>query len=233
MSAKAPKGETLKGHIGPGPWDGAKLGDLVFRAIRQATDRERADKVLTEALRRAGTSRVPQSAASFGAFVLGPLHDTLQDQTDEAATERVISILRPIIKTRSELELGPMAEGDEPTVLVVDDDIVVRAQLLSMLGAAGYRAVSAPDSNVALAMSVRCRPDVIISAMGIGRVRGGHLAALLSVAFRDLAPPLVLLRSGDEDTLVPGVIVLDKPVERTTLLQAVDLCLRRSSPKII
>lgn len=232
MSDQGPKSETLKGHMGPGPWDGRQLESLVIQAVRQATDRESASQVVAAALERDQVASVPRSAGAFSAFVLGALHDTLREWHGEAATERVLAILRPILKKRSEFELGPMERGAAPTVLVVDDDIVVRAQLLSMLGAAGYRAVSAPDSNVALAMSVRCRPDVIVSDVGLGRVRGNQLAALLNVAFRQAAPPIVLLNATGREIRVPGIIVLDKPLDRVSLLQAVDLCLRRGAAQI-
>ena len=232
MTDEGPKGETLKGHMGPGPWDGHQLESLVLQAVQQATDRESAKQILAAALERHRAKTVPRSAGALSAFVLGALHDTMLERHGEVATERVLNILRPVIKKRSEFELGPMEAGSAPTVLVVDDDIVVRAQLLSILGAAGYRAVSAPDSNVALAMSVRCRPDVIVSDVGLGRVRENHLAALLGVAFRHQAPPIVLLNATGREIRVPGVIVIDKPINRTVLLQAVDLCIRRASAQI-
>ena len=77
-------------------------------------------------------------------------------------------------------------------MLVVDEDIVTRAQVLAILSASGYEALSAPDGTVALAMSVRCRPDLVIAAVDM-KLRGEHLTALLSVAFHDDAPPIVLL----------------------------------------
>jgi CheY-like chemotaxis protein len=232
MADQGPKGETLKGHMGPGPWDGSQLESLIAQAVGQATDRESAAKALSTALARHGAKTVPRSAGALSAFVLGALHDVLLEGHGEDAAERVLKILRPVIKKRSELELGPMEMGSAPTVLVVDDDIVVRAQLLSILGAAGYRVASAPDSNVALAMSVRCRPDVIVSDLGLGRVRESHLAALLNVAFRHQAPPIVLLNATGREIRVPGVIVIDKPLDRVTLLQAVDLCIRRAAAQI-
>lgn len=231
MAKALPQGETLKGHIGPANFDGEGMKRVVHQAVYQAGTRAKGDEAIAEALRRAGAEVIPLSAAYLTAFVLGPLYDAVCELIAPEAAERVVSILKPVLKKKTELEMGeaPRSEPRIPTVLIVDDDIVVRAQLLSILSGSGYTAVSAPDSNVALAMSVRCRPDLIISALKMGTARGGQLAALLRVAFHEDAPPIIILT--DED--IPcdhshGVCMIAKPIERASLLAAVGPLMRRS-----
>ena len=227
-----PQGETLKGHLGPASFDGDGLAKVVRQAVHQAATPEQAEAALSDALSRAGTERVPLSAGHLTAFVLGPLFEAVVEQINEHAAERVVSILKPVLRKKSELELGSLKpeEKPRPTVLIVDDDIVVRAQLLSILNARGFNAISAPDQNVALAMSVRCRPDLIISDMSMGRVRGNQLAALLRVAFHEAAPPIIILT--EEDPLSGndgGVCMLTKPIDRVTLLNTIEPLMERCS----
>jgi CheY-like chemotaxis protein len=230
---RPPKGETLKGHVAPANYDGEGLTRVVHNAVYQAGTREQGDAAIREALRRAALESIPVAAGNLTAFVLGPLFDAVVQVSGIDSAERVVSILKPVLKRKSELELGevPAAEAQRRTVLVVDEDIVVRAQLLSILNAAGYAAVSAPDANVALAMSVRCRPDLVISDMGLGRARDGQLAALLRVAFHADAPPIIILTHGEAPPhSTNGVCMLTKPIERSALLAVVEPLLRRTLP---
>jgi CheY-like chemotaxis protein len=228
---RPPKGETLKGHVAPANFDGEGLTRVVHNAVYQAGTRVQGDEAIRDALRNAGVEKVPVAAAYLTAFVLGPLFDAVRTTMSIDAAERVVSILKPVLKRKTELELGEVSEQPQRrTVLIVDEDIVVRAQLLSILNAAGYHAISAPDANVALAMSVRCRPDLVISDMGLGRARDGQLAALLRVAFHADAPPIIILTHGEALSPASGVCVLTKPVERTSLLAVVEPLLKRTLP---
>jgi two-component system chemotaxis response regulator CheY len=222
-----PQGETLKGYADPLDLDGEGLAGIVRRAVVQATSKDARAGIIIDALLRAEVDNVPVSAGPLTAFVLGPLFDAVLHAVDMEAARRTVKILKPFLRRRSELELGdaspPQMEGAarKKTVLIVDRDIVVRAQLLSILTEAGYEAISASDSNVALAMSVRCRPDLIISDLNIGKAHGRQLATLLRVAFNEDAPPIVILTddvSWHEEG--EGVCVLAKPIDRVTLLAA-------------
>jgi CheY-like chemotaxis protein len=232
MAKSSAPGETLKGHAGPGALDRQGLTDIVVLALRQASGSDDGRPLLAEALRRAGSTDLPAAAGPLTAFVLGPLHQAVCAARDEDVADRLVRILKPVLQRRSQLELGkpPDASPQQKAVLVVDDDIVVRAQVTSILGAAGYQVVSAPDMNVALAMSVRCRPDLVISNPAMGQLRGNQLTALLRVAFREDAPPIIIL-SEDERwrQQALGVCVVPKPVDRDRLLAAVSELLRPSS----
>lgn len=230
--ARLPRGETLKGHIGPASFDGDGLARVVQHAVKQANSREDGELALQAALVRAGAEAIPLSAGHLTAFVLGPLFEAVREQSGDEAAHRVVSILKPVLRKRSELELGeaPPEAPSKPIVLIVDDDIVVRAQLLSILNANGYTAVSAPDQNVALAMSVRCRPDLIISDMSMGRVTGSQLAALLKVAFHEAAPPIIILTDGETHRDIgAGICLLQKPIDRDALLAIIEPLLERCS----
>ena len=224
MGHDTPQGETLKGHAGPLNIEGEGLAGIVSRAVRQATDGESQVDILGDALAQAELDRVPVSAGPLTNFVLGALFDTALAAVGRVPAERIVKILKPILAKRSELELGsaPPASLYKKTVLIVDQDIMVRAKLLSILTSAGYEALSAPDGNVALAMSVRCRPDLVISELNTGSVGGSQLATFLRVAFTSDAPPLIILTNDTSwsETSI-GVCTLPKPIERVALLSAV------------
>jgi CheY-like chemotaxis protein len=225
----AAQGETMKGHASPMESD---LRSFVVRAIKQVGAEERADAILAAALAVVALDDVPIAAAPLTCFVLGPLFDAVMRSLGVEAAERVIRIMRPWLQKRSENELGDAPESsDKPVVLVVDSDLATRAQVLSILSGQGYDAISAPDGNVALAMSVRARPDLIISDLGVGHANGRQLAALLRVAFHEDAPPIVILTddpSWRESSR--GVCVLPKPIERASLLAAVEPLLANLTP---
>ncbi len=226
-----PRGETLKGHVGPASFDGEGIRKVLRIAVTQVGRREDGERALREALSRTDHEDVPIAAGYLTAFVLGPLFDAVLEQLGADAAERVVCLLKPMLQKKSELELGEVKEEPtKPTVLIVDEDIVVRAQLLSILNASGYNAVSAPDQNVALAMSVRCRPDIIISDMSMGRVKGNQLAALLKVAFDEAAPPIIILNEELTTRDVDGgICMLKKPIQRDTLLDIINPLLARCS----
>ena len=233
MAKSTAQGETLKGHASPGALDQQGLTDIVLLALRQACDSGDGRPLLDDALGRADTAKLPAAAGPLTAFVLGPLHQAVCARFDEEVADRLVRILKPVLQRRSQLELGspPDSSPQLKTVLVVDDDIVIRAQVTSILGAAGYQVVSAPDMNVALAMSVRCRPDLVISNPTMGQLKGNHLTALLLVAFRQDAPPIIIL-SEDEGwrQQAVGVCVVPKPLDRERLLGAVTELLRTGAP---
>ncbi|MEQ9323539.1 MAG: response regulator [Polyangiaceae bacterium] len=217
-----PRGETMKGHTSPSGLGGDELHALVERALRQAGAGAHAGSVLAKALATVGLERTPVAATPLTSFVLGPLFDEMMKRSGVDAAKRAVGILRPVLQKRSEHELGEVDDADAPTILVVDENIATRARVLSILSEVGYEAISAPDGNVALAMCVRCRPQLVITDLGVGGSAGRQLAARLRVAFVDDAPPLVILTDDptwrEPDGRIP---VVTKPVDRERLLAAV------------
>lgn len=220
----------MKGHTSPSGLGPEEISSLVWRAVRQAGAEDGSQAVVDAALATVGLECVPAAAGPLTSFVLGPLFDEMMARCGVDAAKRMVRILRPLLEKRSKLELGEArAEADKPTVLVVDADLATRARVTAILSSAGYEAISAPDGNVALAMSVRCRPDLVISSLGVGGPAGRQLAARLSVAFAEDAPPLVILTEDDSWDDEDGPIrVVPKPVDRERLLAAVRPLLSRS-----
>ncbi|MEQ9318475.1 MAG: hypothetical protein RIF41_04920, partial [Polyangiaceae bacterium] len=139
----------------------------------------------------------------------------------ESSAVSMVRSLKPLLKMKSELEL-PVAEDDaagrnRPTVvIVVDSNSETRARLVSWLREDGFNAVSAADAMIALAMSVRRRPDVLILDVDLDTTTR-QVEGLLGVAFGDDAPPLLLLSAYRRE----GEKSLRKPVERGALVAAV------------
>jgi CheY-like chemotaxis protein len=231
-----PHNETLAGYMAPRRIYGEELRRLVARAVGRAAKDENRDAAMRIALLNAGEDDVPNDPARLTAFVLGPLRDAVAEFAGDAAGVVLVAALTPLLRMKSELEL-PADEAVTPAppnsdappaeqmVLVVDQDVAVRAQVVRMLRKGGYNAVSAPDTNVALAMCVRRRPDALVASRKIGATEVRQLAALLHVAFGDEVPPLVVL--SDDQSLTDAdraaaAAVLPKPVEEEALLNALD-----------
>jgi signal transduction histidine kinase/ActR/RegA family two-component response regulator len=231
--------------LGPGPWRAAEL--VVSDSgvgIDQSTRRRIFEPYFStktahhgsglglatvEAIvRRAGgtidVDSVPGEGTSFR--ILLPRAD------DEGAAARA-----------DEIELT--AEADAPigweTVLIVEDDVRVRASSAATLHRLGYTVVEAADGEEAIELAAgHHRPfdlllcDVVLPGLDgaelARRLRGDwpDLAVVFVSGYHDLAPPLVE-RDG---TRVPGVL-LPKPYGRAALAQAVRRALdARAAPSV-
>jgi CheY-like chemotaxis protein len=235
-----PHNETLAGYMAPRRISGEELRRLVMRAVGRAAKDENRDAVMRIALLNAGESDVPDGPARLTAFVLGPLCEAVVEFAGDDAGHSMVQALTPLLRMKSELELPeddavtpPPPASEAPPgdrmVLIVDQEVAVRAQVVRVLRANGFNAVSAPDTNVALAMCVRRRPDVLVASRKLGTTDARQLAALLHVAFGDEAPPLLLL--ADEKELseadrAAAAAVLPKPIEEAALLRALDTIAR-------
>ncbi|WP_250479629.1 MULTISPECIES: ATP-binding protein [unclassified Caballeronia] len=133
------------------------------------------------------------------------------------------SVADPATATAHEAE---HAEHDE-TVLVVDDDDVVRMVTVEMLGALGYVTRSAADGASALAEIKRMkRIDLLLTDVGLP---GGLNGRQVADAARQIQPGLrVLFITGFADAaviggndLAPGMSILTKPFSAETLAERV------------
>jgi len=223
--------KTLMGHMAPRELETEQVRRLVRQAIDRAAKAER-DTILRVALLNAGEEDIPDDSARLTAFVLGGLHDAIVEFVDDKAAASIVKSLRPLLKMKSELDLEEeevaevdvTAAGIRHRVLVVDDDVRVRAQLVGMLSAAGFQAASTPDANVALAICVRQRPDAIVAEVNSEAMSGTRLLALLRVAFGLDAPLLVLLAGDDVEVEESGsgVTTIAKPPTKEALLAALE-----------
>ena len=221
--------ETLAGYMTPANLPGEQLHRLVRQALERVANEDERDQIMHEALVASGHHDVPADLGEFAAFLFGPLKTSVVTRLGDEAAEIVVDSLEAVVSARCEAassvgtEFAAPEQGT-PTVLVVDSDIAVRSQLIKLLKNKGYNPVSAPDANVALAMCVRYRPDLVLSECPPNATAGKQLAALLRVAFGDQAPPFIALVQNKEDKLpreaVAGVVA--KPIEEASLIAAIE-----------
>lgn len=121
--------------------------------------------------------------------------------------------------------------GDGLTVLLVDDEPVVRKVLHDTLRAAGYDVISATDGRDALEVLDRTGTavDVVLTDVMMAPMDGADLAAALRE--RGLDVPILAMTGLDETQRSAALarhgvtVMLSKPFDRRTLLQALrDAC---------
>jgi CheY-like chemotaxis protein len=221
--------ETLAGYMTPANLPGEQLHRLVRQAIDRVGTEEQRDRVMHQALVASGHHDVPADLGEFAGFLFGPLKTATLEILGADAAETVVDCLEAVVSARCEAasavgtEFAAPEQGT-PTILVVDSDIALRSQLIKLLKSKGYNPVSAPDANVALAMCVRYRPDLVMSEVPSDASPGKQLAALLRVAFGDQAPPfLALVGETDPVPTRDGVAgAVRKPIDEAQLMAAVE-----------
>lgn len=125
-------------------------------------------------------------------------------------------------------------QADEPTdsrtVLVVDDEVVIRMLIADELGAAGYRVIEADNAEEALTLlSSGTIPDLLITDI---RMPGAHdgleLARIVRAAYPDMKIAVVSanLPSGNDEAVDA---MLAKPYEPNELLAIVTMLLSPGS----
>jgi CheY-like chemotaxis protein len=77
-----------------------------------------------------------------------------------------------------------MASGQRPRVLVVDDDLTIRATFADILGGEGYEVTAVSDGREAVRLAARQRFDAILLDLFMPGMDGLTVLPLL----RDLAP---------------------------------------------
>lgn len=231
---------TLAGHMSPRMIEGAQVRRLVRQALERVATQQDTDAVMRVALLNAGEKEIPDDPGKLTTFVLGPLRDGVIEFVGEQAGDTLVRSLKPLLKMKSEIELKIPEEPEEApdderstsstpparrpsdlgvSVIVIDSDVGERAKISRVLRKNGYTGVSAPDANVALAMCVRRRPDLLIANLDDAGTTGKKLSALLRVAFGSEAPPLLLLTKADQQVDAQGVAaVVSAPVDDDVLL---------------
>jgi PAS domain S-box-containing protein len=118
-------------------------------------------------------------------------------------------------------------QGESETVLVIDDEPVLRAFVVEMLEACGYRALEAPDARSGLEIvRSEARIDLLIVDVGLP---GGMNGVRMAEAARAARPGLgILFTTGfaktallDEGPLLPGMAVMTKPFAMNALASKV------------
>jgi len=110
--------------------------------------------------------------------------------------------------------------GAGATVIVADDDALIRAVMRRALSRRGLVVVEATDGASALAAAARHPVDLLITD---ANMPGMPLEQTLDAMARLGESPAVLIISGDSAALMPrGVAFLAKPIELDPFLEAVD-----------
>jgi len=126
--------------------------------------------------------------------------------------------------------------GGSETVLVVEDDEILRDLTVAVLASAGYRVMEAPNAEVAIRTVEKYTKgiDVVLTDVVMPGMSGRKLSQqLLSVR-----PNMkILLMSGYAPELIerygalePGVSLIEKPFTRQSLLEAVSGILGKGNP---
>jgi signal transduction histidine kinase/CheY-like chemotaxis protein len=129
--------------------------------------------------------------------------------------------------------VGPCGEAapvpaDPLTVLLVEDDDLIRSNTAEILAAQGHAVVQAPDAEAALAALAEAAVDVLVTDVGLPRVSGIELALAARRGRPDLA---LVFASGDEAATAEAgldrAVMLIKPYTAADLSQALAQAFRR------
>jgi CheY-like chemotaxis protein len=109
-------------------------------------------------------------------------------------------------------------------VLVVEDDAMIRMDVVSMIEDAGYDVLEATDADAAIAV-LETRPDISIVFTDI-EMPGSMNGLKLAFAVRDRWPPVsIIIASGrirpQPDEMPSEVQFLRKPYSEAAVVQAV------------
>ena len=115
------------------------------------------------------------------------------------------------------------------TILLVDDDPVIRASLSDLLAAEGFEVETAEDGQAALErLSQIGAPSLILLDLGMPRMDGWEFLSRLGGSRKDRRVPVVLLSGLAYIRDAPGVAdFLAKPIRADRLLE----CVRRFCPQ--
>ncbi len=115
--------------------------------------------------------------------------------------------------------------GQDPRILLVDDNTVVRDMLVDLVGSLGYRADSAASGAEALDLFDRGQYGMVLTDLLMPGMSGWDVLAALRQ--RDARIPVIIVTGspivGDPRASQPGVAVLKKPVD----VRALDATIKR------
>ena len=105
---------------------------------------------------------------------------------------------------------------ERKTILIADDDPVIRKLLNQHLTAAGYAVIQAPDGQAAVQLAQRQRPDLVILDIMMPKMDGGDAGQALKDAPSTSHIPIIFL-----STLVTGGV--SREGEHTMVAKPYDL----------
>ena len=120
-------------------------------------------------------------------------------------------------------------------ILVIEDEESVRENILDLLEAEDFEAISAPDGRVGVDLALKESPDLILCDLMMPEINGFAVLALLRDKFNTSAIPFIFLtaRSAKEDFRQGMQLGADdyvtKPFTRAELLTAISTRLKRQA----
>jgi PAS domain S-box-containing protein len=126
----------------------------------------------------------------------------------------------PAVVAPEEPVPAPASASAAPTVLVVDDDPVMRAMMERMLTRDGYRVVLAPSGAAGLELARSVRPDVITLDVVMPHLDGWAVLTALKADAQVAEIPVVMLTVVDDKSVglaLGAAEFLTKPVDRARL----------------
>ncbi len=127
-------------------------------------------------------------------------------------------------ETQVPKETSSLSVKGEGTILVVEDDVLVREPIVELLRDAGYRVFEAENGLEALEILSREKIDLIISDLVMPKMDGEELAALVQEKYPEVK---IILSSGyprgsiPSDGKIKGVTFVSKPYTFSQLLEKV------------
>ena len=113
--------------------------------------------------------------------------------------------------------------AQDPKILLVDDNAVVRDMLVDLVGSLGYAADAASGGAEALALFDSNHYDIVLTDLLMPEMSGWEVLA--AVRQRDPRMPVIIITGtpavGDPRAAQPGVAVLKKPVDVKALDDAI------------
>ena len=122
-----------------------------------------------------------------------------------------------------------MLSATKATVLVVEDDPVMRSMVRTALVGAGYAVVAVDDGLAALHRVELERPHAVVLDLGLPRLGGRDVQRELAARPDTSDIPIVVVSGADTSDLNPAhfACVLRKPVGPDMIVAAVDDSIRR------
>ncbi|WLA74209.1 PAS domain S-box protein [Bradyrhizobium diazoefficiens] len=134
-----------------------------------------------------------------------------QAQRQVAAEEKTSARLQPEIASRPR------------TILVVEDDELIRSMTCEMLRTLGHEVLEAPDAPAALDMLASNSVDILLTDVGLPRVSGTVLARQARERSSNLR---IIIATGDtgaaQDAQEIGATLLQKPYQSADLVRVLD-----------
>ena len=120
--------------------------------------------------------------------------------------------------------LTEMREGRRPTILIVEDEVLIREYLADVLSEAGYAVLATSNANDAIAM-LESRNDIRLIMTDVN-MPGSMDGLRLAEAVRGRWPPIkIIIATGQarprDEQIPPGSLFLSKPYHPGTVTAAV------------